>query len=280
MTRPPRQRRFSTASRRETSLSNQSETLHPIRSLFFTLGIQIVARTLLGSLDNHTLVTVTHFAFALSLSRLLSLSRPWQLCNILIPVGLNLQTGSLLPFIGFLISLMIFWPTLREPIPFYPSRRAVFQHLATILSAERPRDFADLGSGTGSVLFALARRFPEISFVGYEIGYLPLLLSRIRSLWYPHVTIINRSIWDIHLGTHSCVYAFLSPTPMARLEEKLAEELPKGCIFLSNSFPLPLTEARTFIEIGGQSLFVYRSDDIGVKSQKSSWYGLSSASRM
>lgn len=279
MIRPLRKRRAPKKSHGATNLSHQGETFHPVRSLLYTLGIQIVARTLLGSLDNHTFMTVTHFAFALILARCLSLSLPWQLCNILIPIGLNLQTGSLLPFIGFVITLLIFWPTLREPIPFYPSRSAVFHHLATILRAERPRDFADLGSGTGSVLFALARRFPDISFVGYEIGYLPLLLSRIRSLWYPHVTIINRSIWDIDLGTHSCVYAFLSPPPMARLEEKLAEELPKGCLFLSNSFPLPLTEAREFIEVGGQSLFVYRSDDISVRSQKNSWHGLSSASR-
>jgi SAM-dependent methyltransferase len=162
-----------------------------------------------------------------------------------------------------MIGLLVFSPTLREPIPFYPTRPKVYKQLSDIVAERKIQRCVDLGSGFGSVLFALAPTFPETTFIGYEIGIFPLTVAWVRSWWHPNVRFIRKSLWDADLESFDCIYAFLSPPPMAALEEKLLKEMSPSATFITNSFQLPNSQPNFVVTIGGQSLLIYRRCDIG-----------------
>lgn len=152
--------------------------IQPFRSLLKTAGLQLAAFwgtiSLIPLLSVPISPTLIHLISALILARVLKLTPPWQLCNVFIPLGLMAPVGSVIPLSLLIVTLLIFGPTLKAPIPFYPTRPRVYQHLADVIAAHSPRRCVDLGSGFGSVLFALAKPFPAVSFFGYETGLLPL----------------------------------------------------------------------------------------------------------
>lgn len=250
--------------------------LRPIRSLIVTIIAQITG--FCGALFLAPLLlvdippTFLHLMGAISFTRIFGLTIPWQLCNALIPLGLCAELGTTIPFSLFIVTLLIFGPTLAAPIPFYPTRRGVYQHLAQTVATHSPRRVVDLGSGFGAVLFALAGRYPKSSFIGYEIGLIPLIFSHIRSWWYANASMYRESFWQVNLGQFDLVYAFLSPPAMGRLEEKLLGELADDALFISNSFPLPRSSPFRTVIIGGQSLLYYRRCDIlaGLDTQNGS----------
>lgn len=258
----------STPDLQKASRTSAVPHLRPFRSLVVTLGIQIASFScafLVVPLLFLPLPQVfIHLLSALALARLARLSVSWQLCNALIPLGLLADIGPLLPFSLFVFTLLIFGPTLLAPIPFYPTRRGIYGHLSNAIAHVSPRRCVDLGSGFGSVIFALARHFPDTSFIGYEIGLIPLLVSRIRSWCYRNVTMYRESFWQTDLAEFDLVYAFLSPPPMVALEEKLHRELSDNALFITNSFPLPHSTPSHTIVVGGQSLLFYRRRDIRV----------------
>jgi hypothetical protein len=247
----------------DSAMTQEIPPLRPIRSLLFTLLIQATALIITLSIEREILSVFFQISVAAIFSRLSRLSTPWLLCNLILPIATHVEISSWIPLSGLVVALLIFSPTLREPIPFYPTRPKVYQELADIVAQKKVRRFVDLGSGFGSVLFALAPTFPETIFIGYEIGIFPVTLARVRSWWYPNVRFIRKSLWDVNLGSFDCIYAFLSPPPMAALEEKLLKEMNPSATFITNSFPLPNSQTNYSVTIGGQSLLTYGQCDIG-----------------
>ena len=243
-------------------MNQEIPPLRPIRSLFFTLLIQAAALIITLPIDGAIITAFFQSSFAFVISRIYRLSTPWLLCNLILPIAMQIEISSWVPFGGLVLGLLIFSPTIREPIPFYPTRPKVYTKLTDIVAEKNVRRCVDLGSGFGSVLFALAPSFPETTFIGYEIGIVPFTVAYVRSLWYPNVRFIRKSLWDADLGSFDCIYAFLSPPPMAALEEKLLKEMSPSATFITNSFQLPNSQPNYAVTIGGQSLLAYRRCDI------------------
>lgn|GEM_PF-507688 len=249
----------------DSAMNQEIPPLRPLRSLLFTLLIQTATLIITLPIERGFLSAFLQTFSALVLSRVSRLSTPWLLCNLILPIATQIEISSWIPLSGLVLGLLIFSPTLREPIPFYPTRPKVYQELADIVAQKKVRRCVDLGSGFGSVLFALAPLFPETTFIGYEIGIFPFTLARVRSWWHPNVRFIRKSLWDADLGSFDCIYAFLSPPPMAALEEKLLKEMNSSATFITNSFPLPNSQSNYSMTIGGQSLLIYGRCDLGIK---------------
>ena len=105
---------------------------------------------------------------------------------------------------------------------------------------ERGRLF-DLGSGWGTLAFALAKRFPEAQVTGYELSPLPWLVSRLIQavLRRPNLALRRGDFMDAPLNEAALVLCYLYPGGMTRLQPKLAAELPAGALVVSNTFALP-----------------------------------------
>lgn len=195
----------------------------------------------------------------------------WWGINLVFPVALMLAVAGLgevglspLWFgLGFLILLLVFWNARGERVPLYLTNAATHAALRAILEREpgAARRVADLGSGLGGALRALAESPRVAQAVGLETAPLPWLVSALRFRRHPLIRVRRASIWSGRLSDFDVVYAFLSPEPMPRLWAKLVKEARKPMLLISNSFPVPGVEPDEVIELDDArhtELFLYR----------------------
>jgi hypothetical protein len=216
----------------------------PLLSLLFSMLCQAAgfsAGVLTPTVGGVPLLPLAaHCIVSAGLASLLRLSGPWVLLNVLLPVGAGVISLQLVPTwiigIAAILTLLTYLPTFWTRVPFYPSRQSAIAALEELLPKDREFAFVDLGSGFGKVVLALAPRFPKGTFVGVELSPMPFALSWLRGLRYPNVSFLMQSFWEHDLSEYDYTYAFLSPTPMARLWEKVSDELTEEQTFVTNSF--------------------------------------------
>lgn len=201
------------------------------------------------------------------LSHLVKLARWWLPIQFLFAPALILTLAADIPplffLFGFLLLLLVYWSTFRSQVPLYLSSRNVWQTLETLLPADRPLRFIDLGSGLGGVLTHLARTRPESHFHGVEVAPLPFVLSwlRIRLGGYRNCSVRWQSLWDSDLGNYDVVFAYLSPVPMSKLWDKVGHELRPGSLFISNTFPVndyPPQETHEVDDLHRSKLYLWK----------------------
>lgn len=191
----------------------------------------------------------------------------WWGINALFPpllvlaLGLDVSPGWM--GLLFLALLLVYWNAHGERVPLYLSNTATHAALRAILAREagEARRVADLGSGLGGALRAMAEAPRVAEAVGFETAPLPWLISRMRFGGHPRIRLRRTSFWNERLTDFDVVYAFLSPAPMPRLWAKLVREARRPMLLISNSFAVPDVEPDEVIELDdarGTELFLYR----------------------
>ena len=179
------------------------------------------------------------------LGHLLGLPRWWIAINLLLPpaAGYALTFGlpSWVYLAAFVALVIVFWNSGRDRVPLYLTNKKTAEELLRLIPSDRPFAFIDLGCGTGGLLLSLAARRPQGRFVGVESAPLPYLVARLRLMGAnaPNVTLRLADLWKLDLSAFDMVYAFLSSDPMAKLFAKARDEMPRGSLFISNSFTPP-----------------------------------------
>ncbi len=143
--------------------------------------------------------------------------------------------------ISFLVVLVTVGYSLRVGISPMPSGRSVVQSLLTLLPKDTQGTVVDLGSGWGSLVFAVARRIPQAQVVGIELSPLPYVVSRIRGAWVRNERISWRreDFFQSSLEDASVVLCYLYTGAMQRLQHTLLEKLKPGTMVISHTFALP-----------------------------------------
>lgn len=201
------------------------------------------------------------------LSRIAGIARWWLFIQfafapaLVLMLALDIPPGFFLAI--FLVMLVVYWSTFRTQVPLYLSSRKVWQALETLLPAEQPFTFVDLGSGMGGVLTHLADSRPCGRYHGIEVAPLPFLWSwlRIRFGGYPHCSVRRGSLWDCDLSQYDVVFAYLSPVPMDALWNKARREMRPGSLFISNTFAVhnqPPHESVTVDDLHRSTLYSWR----------------------
>ena len=137
--------------------------------------------------------------------------------------------------------LSIVWSTLQTGIsPMMSSGKARQAMLASIDSPVNG-PLIDLGSGWGTIVIALARKYPRQQVIGYELSWLPWLVSVILkySLRLDNLTLYRKDFKKAELRNASILFCYLFPGGMVALHEKLKRELIKEILIVSNTFALP-----------------------------------------
>ncbi len=252
-----------------TSVPNvDKRPLAPVIFFLSTLACQTIAAgcAILAWNASYS-ATVTLLAASMAgwlVARFLRLSVPWLVLNALLPFGGASALATEIPagiFLAvFAVLAATYVPAFWTRVPYYPTQRAAYALLLAELPTDRPFTFIDLGCGFGELLQFLHARRPNGTFVGIEIGPLPFLVAKIRSLTRRSTSIRFQSIWSCNLKEFDFVYAFLSPAPMERLWEKASAEMKGGSVLVSNSFPAPAAPQETLAlrDTRGSSLFLYR----------------------
>ena len=133
---------------------------------------------------------------------------------------------------------MLVW--LRRGPLFVPTRRKYVARIITMLDIKPGEKIADLGSGDGRLLIAIARAGAEAH--GYEHNPLLVLKSKqnfkrdgVEGKAFVHMG----NFWDVDTSEFDGIVVYGIPYIMARLEEKLKRELRPGSRVVSYSFSFP-----------------------------------------
>lgn len=128
---------------------------------------------------------------------------------------------------------------LRTGVPAMPSSRAE-RNAATILLARaglaRNARVYELGCGWGGFAVALAKALPDQRIIGVELSPLPYLVSRLRALWVPNLSVRWGNFLALDLSAADAVACYLMIAPMPTLAAKLDRELRPGTLVCTVMF--------------------------------------------
>lgn len=157
------------------------------------------------------------------------------------------------------VLLLVFWGSFGTRVPLYLSGREAVDAVDGLLPARRPLRVLDIGCGTGAMLLPLARRHPDCRFSGIESAPFPWLIARVAARKQPNLRLHRGDFFAHDWGDYDVVYAFLSPHPMGRVEDKARAELPPHALLISKDFPTPALQPVRCIELpSGAMLYAYR----------------------
>lgn len=159
-----------------------------------------------------------------------------------------------------LVLLSIVWGTIRLGISPMPSSRSARQAMLELcdeallestdqtinkpnagVSDNGPVRIYELGSGWGNVLVALARRYPQHIIVGYELSFVPWLVSIVwvKLLRLNNVRVHRQDFYKAGFSPAKLVLCYLYPQGMVKLQAKLTEEAGSLNYLISHHFALP-----------------------------------------
>ena len=122
------------------------------------------------------------------------------------------------------------------------------------------KTLVDLGSGWGTLLLPLAKKFPQHKFVGVERAFTPYHVSCIRGHRLQNLEFIKGDLFDYHLEKVDIAISFLIGFIMPALTKKFKDELPKGSIVYSPRFPLAGVKPDRVVDLGNkmETFFIYK----------------------
>jgi tRNA G46 methylase TrmB len=127
--------------------------------------------------------------------------------------------------------------------PFFaPTSNDRIRDIISLVKIKPTDQIADIGSGDGRVLIALAKKFPLKKAVGYEIDPYLLKVSQQaveKAKLTKKVIIKNEDLWVADLSDYNVIIVYFVPRLMKKLEEKLQRELKPGSQVLSVFFRFP-----------------------------------------
>lgn len=142
-------------------------------------------------------------------------------------------------------------------LPTLPSQR---RHLIENLKLEPGQTVVDLGCGDGSVLFAVGKKHPQVTCIGYDISFIPLALAWIRKVLYSkhtrNVSIRFGNLFTKDISHADIVFVFLLDRSYPRLIQSFATRLKPEAKVVVEAWPFPGFEPIETIT-GPQLLPVY-----------------------
>jgi len=145
---------------------------------------------------------------------------------------------ALVLFLGYIAYIMI---SFKNPVPYVPTPRRIVKIIVGMAEIKEGEKVCDLGSGSGKILIALAKKNKRNLIIGVEKFFLPRLVSQIRLFFRPsfkkRVQVVKADFFNIDLHSFDVIYCFLTPEAMRILEPKF-KCLKPGSRLISYMFPL------------------------------------------
>ncbi|OGL79773.1 hypothetical protein A3J43_03490 [Candidatus Uhrbacteria bacterium RIFCSPHIGHO2_12_FULL_54_23] len=146
--------------------------------------------------------------------------------------------------------------------PWVPTRRKDYARIVQALGPLTHETIADLGAGGGGVMRAIARAYPGVRVVGYEISLLAWIIAQwLNGFWglRKRCEIRMKNFYEEDLSRFDAVYCFLTPSAMRKLKPKFERELKPGTRVVSYAFSIPGWEGEKRKESPAHTpLFVYQ----------------------
>ena len=139
-------------------------------------------------------------------------------------------------------------------------KNAILAEISKYLEkAPSGQKIVDLGSGWGTLLIPLSKKFPQHEFVGIERAMTPYFISRFRARKTENLTFLKDDFFAYDLGDTNVVIMFLIGFMMPKVTKKCFEELPKGAKIYVSRFSLTGVEAETVVSLGSkmETYYIY-----------------------
>lgn len=159
-------------------------------------------------------------------------------------VGLVLLMGLSL---GITINLVASFINGRQNVFSVGTPAAVLVEIVEHFEIPHSGTFVELGCGDGRVIRRLLRSRPDISVIGVENNPIACLIAGLAVRNKGKV--ILGDLNHIDLNPADCVFTYLSPQFMERLEPKLFTQMRRGTQLVSLQFPLPQRAALTRVKL-------------------------------
>jgi|APSaa5957512622_1039677.scaffolds.fasta_scaffold06083_3 type I restriction-modification system DNA methylase subunit len=129
------------------------------------------------------------------------------------------------------------------PVPFIPTPKKVIKQILKFSDIKESETIYDLGAGDGRMLIAAKKLYPTINAIGVEFMSTVWLLGRIR-IWFSKENInwVLGNALKKDVSDADCIFVYLLPDLMAKLETKFDAELKSGTRVVSYAFIFPNKE--------------------------------------
>ncbi|PIQ76791.1 hypothetical protein COU78_04340 [Candidatus Peregrinibacteria bacterium CG10_big_fil_rev_8_21_14_0_10_49_24] len=125
-------------------------------------------------------------------------------------------------------------------VPFIPTPMKVAKDMLEFAKLKGDETLYDLGAGDARLLIVAKRAYPNISAIGVEIVPTVWALGKLRILCSRQdVTLRMRNILSVNVSDADCIFLYLIPNMMKKLEDKFQKELKPGTKIVSYAFSLP-----------------------------------------
>ncbi|MCH1429146.1 MAG: class I SAM-dependent methyltransferase [Chlamydiales bacterium] len=153
--------------------------------------------------------------------------------------------GILSVTITLLFASSIIFYSLKNGIgPCFTSKK-VQKSLIAILPELEDKSIVDFGSGWGSLIFPIAKKFPSSTVKGIENSFVPFCFSKLIKHFFSfdNVNIYRENFYKTSLRNCDVLILYLFPGAMQKLESKVLEEMPSNSIVISHTFAFPTLQA-------------------------------------
>lgn len=140
-------------------------------------------------------------------------------------------------------------------------KEAIIEEAASILQNSDNKIVMDLGSGWGTLLLPLARKFPQHKFIGIERGFMPYYVSKWRAHKLSNLTFCRQNFFDTDISEVDVVFVFLLSSTMEKLTLKIKKEMKPKSTVIANRFPMKNEEPSKKVSLGSDyyTYYVYKN---------------------
>ncbi len=151
---------------------------------------------------------------------------------------LDLAIGAVVILVGILA--LTFVACIFIPVPYVPTPRRVARKMVELAELRGGETVYDLGAGDGRLLIEAKRKVPGVRAIGIEFVPTIWLLGKLCTWWSgEHVELRLGNALRANLRDADCIFLYLIPSLMKKMEKKFQEELRPGTRIVSYAFSLP-----------------------------------------
>ena len=118
----------------------------------------------------------------------------------------------------------------------------------------------DLGSGWGSLLLPLAKKYPQHTFIGYERVWLPYIVSRWRTRKLPNIKLYRQDFFTADFADVDAILCFQLASIMQKLLPYLQKHINKTVRIYVNRYPFKDLEPLEKVSVDGDYAVYYAYD--------------------
>lgn len=137
----------------------------------------------------------------------------------------------------------------RQCPPLVPSfgrqKKVMIEKISAELKQNRqPLNVLDPGCGTGTLLIALAGKFPDHNFTGIEWNRITAAIASFRTRKLKNVRILRQDMFDFSFAEFDIIACFLMQPLMERFGTKLKRNAGRERPFIPTAFTFPEKKRR------------------------------------